>query len=365
MEVKHEHYMDMNRLSDWSVEQIDELLDTCLLLKEMEEKGVRLPLLKDVSLAMMFDQQSTRTRVSFETAMTQFGGHAMFLGGSSLHSGSGQEDIAETAAIISSMADAIMIRSKSQRVIDEVVANSTVPVISGMSCNDFRADGFGSQEQHHPTQVIADLITMIERKPQGKKLSDCTFMWLGDGADGFDCVFMDHLSLFPRLGIRVICAGPKKFWPSEDLLEQCRKQAAKDGNGEIICTEDPIEYAPETDFFYTGVVNYHKEGVSEEEAFDVFYPKFQINEELLSHAPKSAWVMHYLPGNRNWEMTDAVWDGPQSALLPLGENRLYAQRGILVYILWPLRRNTSEALENHYQGKVEDLLTPRIHNYDF
>lgn len=239
MEVKHEHYMDMNRLSDWSVEQINELLDTCLLLKEMEEKGVRLPLLKDVSLAMMFDQQSTRTRVSFETAMTQFGGHAMFLGGSSLHSGSGQEDIAETAAIISSMADAIMIRSKSQRVIDEVVANSTVPVISGMSCNDFRADGFGSQEQHHPTQVIADLITMIERKPQGKKLSDCTFMWLGDGADGFDCVFMDHLSLFPRLGIRVICAGPKKFWPSESLLEQCREQAAENGNGEIICTEDP------------------------------------------------------------------------------------------------------------------------------
>ena len=92
----------------------------------------------------------------------------MFLDGSALHAGSGQEDIAETAAIISSMADAIMIRSKSQRVIDEVVANSTVPVISGMSCNDFRADGFGSQEQHHPTQVIADLITMIERKPKGK-----------------------------------------------------------------------------------------------------------------------------------------------------------------------------------------------------
>ena len=153
--MKHEHYMDMNRLSDWSVEQINELLDTCLLLKEMEEKGVRLPLLKDVVLAMMFDQQSTRTRVSFETAMTQLGGHAMFLDGSSLHAGSGQEDIAETAAIISSMADAIMIRSLSQRVIDEVVANSTVPVISGMSCALFQEDGFGSQEQHHPTQVIA------------------------------------------------------------------------------------------------------------------------------------------------------------------------------------------------------------------
>lgn len=208
--MKHEHYMDMNRLSDWSVDQINELLDVCLLLKEMEEKGVRLPLLKDVSLAMMFDQQSTRTRVSFETAMTQFGGHAMFLDGSSLHAGSGQEDIAETAAIISSMADAIMIRSLSQRVIDEVVANSTVPVISGMSCAEFQSDGFGSQEQHHPTQVIADLITMIERKPKGKKLSDCTFMWLGDGADGFDCVFMDHLSLFPRLGIRVICAAPQE-----------------------------------------------------------------------------------------------------------------------------------------------------------
>ena len=76
--------------------------------------------------------------------------------------------------------------------------------------------------------------------------------------------------------------------------------------------------------------------------------------------------MHYLPGNRNWEMTDAVWDGPQSALLPLGENRLPAQRGILVYILSPLRRrDTSEYLENYYRGKVEDLLTPRIHNYDF
>ena len=110
---------------------------------------------------------------------------------------------------------------------------------------------------------------------------------------------------------------------------------------------------------------YTSMGVCEKEAFEVFYPKYQINEELMAHAPKSAWVMHYLPGNRNWEMTDAVWDGPQSALLPLGENRLYAQRGILVYILWPLRRNTSEYLENYYRGKVEDLLTPRIHNYDF
>ena len=273
--MKHEHYMDMNRLSDWSVDQINELLDVCLLLKEMEEKGVRLPLLKDVSLAMMFDQQSTRTRVSFETAMTQFGGHAMFLDGSSLHAGSGQEDIAETAAIISSMADAIMIRSLSQRVIDEVVVNSTVPVISGMSCAEFQSDGFGSQEQHHPTQVIADLITMIERKPKGKKLSDCTFMWLGD------------LSLFPRLGIRVICAAPKKFWPSDELLAKCRAQAAEDGNGEIICTEDPYEYAPETDFFYTGVVNYHKMGVCEKEAFEVFYRS--------TRSTKSSWLMPRSP----------------------------------------------------------------------
>ena len=234
-----------------------------------------------------------------------------------------------------------------------------------MSCALFQEDGFGSQEQHHPTQVIADLITMIERKPAGKKLSDLTFMWLGDGADGFDCVFMDHLSLFPRLGIRVICAAPKKFWPSDELLAKCRAQAAEDGNGEIICTEDPLEYAGETDFFYTGVVNYHNYGVSEEEAFKVFYPKYQINADLMAHAPKSAWVLHYLPGNRNWELTDEVWDGPQSALLPLGENRLYAQRGILVYILWPLRRNTSEYLKDYYRGKVEDLLTPRIRNYDF
>ena len=76
-------------------------------------------------------------------------------------------------------------------------------------------------------------------------------------------------------------------------------------------------------------------------------------------------MLHYLPGNRNWELTDEVWDGSQSALLPLGENRLYAQRGILVYILWPLRRNTSEYLKDYYRGKVEDLLTPRIRNYDF
>ena len=149
-----------------------------------------------------------------QTAMEQLGGHAMFLDGKSLHAGTGQETIHETAAIISSMADAVMIRSLSQQVIDEFVAASTVPVISGMSCAEFRSDGFGSQEQHHPTQVIADLITMIERKPKGKQLSDLTFMWLGDGADGFDCVFMDHLSLFPRLGIRVICAAPKKYGKS-------------------------------------------------------------------------------------------------------------------------------------------------------
>lgn len=156
---------------------------------------------------------------------------------------------------------------------------------------------------------------------------------------------MDHLSLFPRLGIRVICAAPRSSGRADELLAKCRAQAAEDGNGEIICTEDPLEYAGETDFFYTGVVNYHNYGVSEEEAFKVFYPKYQINADLMAHAPKSAWVLHYLPGNRNWELTDEVWDGPQSALLPLGENRLYAQRGILVYILWPLRPQHQRVLE--------------------
>ena len=161
---------NLNSTADLSAREIKDLLHLMRLLKDAEKRGVRLPLLKDKVLAMIFEINSTRTRVSFETAMTQLGGHAEFLSMKNLQIGEGHESMRDTAEVISRMSDAVIIRCVDGAVMDEFIKYSYVPVFNGMTM-----DG-------HPTQVLADVLTMMEHLP-GTPLDQMTVMYMGDNKD--------------------------------------------------------------------------------------------------------------------------------------------------------------------------------------
>lgn len=356
---KYKEYKNFIDLKDLPREDIMKIVDIGLTLKEAAQKGVRLPLLEGMTLGMLFDQESTRTRVSFECAMHELGGHALFLSTKTMHVGSGQETIRETAQILSSMCSALLFRSGSHETIKEFTKWSSCPVISGLGGGLF--DG---TEVHHPSQAIADLITIIEHKPKNKDLKDVVFMFTGDAYDTWEPSLISGIHLYAKLGMTIILATPKEYFPSQEWQDWIRKTQAENLGGKLIITEDPYEYIDQCDFVYTGVLTYHGHGFSEEECWKTFYPKYQVNKELMDKAPEHCGIMHCLPGNHNMEITDDVWYGPHARMLCEGENRLTAQRAILVWLLYPLKRHASEQLTDYYMGKVEDMVTERYINYE-
>lgn len=352
-EIKHFLGFD-----NWSKEEIMDMMDITMLLKEAREKGVRLPLLKDQNLAMMFAMESTRTRVSFEAAMTELGGHAMFLNTKTTHAGQ-METWKETGAVISSMVDAIAIRINDSSIVHTIAENSSVPVINMMD------------SARHPSQVIADLLTIMERKPKDKELKDVVFMYIGDTtsneASPYSCcvTLKAHEELFSKLGMTMILCSPKEWQIQDDEWKAHIEAQFAESGGKLIVTDDPYEYIGEADFIYGGMTWYYDVRIPEDIAKAAFYPKYSVDATLMAKAKPTAWVMHFLPGNRGYEITDEVWDGPQSALLPQAENRLHAEKSILAYLMYPRRKQPSQALTDHYMGLAEDLLTKREPNYNY
>ncbi len=313
---------------DFTKEEYLEMLEVIRVLKEAEYKGIRLPLLKDQSLAMMFDQPSTRTRVSFEAAMTQLGGHALYLETKTLHCGEDRETIKDTAQVLSGMCDGIEIRTESQDTIIELAKHSDVPVFSGMSSKCM-----------HPTQALCDLFTMTEYLPEGKKIEDIVYMFIGDNSvlgDNIGGVCRTEARLLSKMGVTFIsCAPPEAEMAPEDVA-YCKAEMEKSG-GKFIQTNDPLEYIADVDFIATDAWWYHGSDHLKDKKIATFFPKYSINEELLSHAKPEIKVMHNLPGNRGYEISDEVWDSEKSVLIPQAENRLHTEKGLLVYFMYPLK----------------------------
>lgn len=317
----------------------DELLDLVNLIRELKPLAKRFEcpqLIREQSLAMVFNGNSTRTRVSFETATHQLGGHALYLTGGEhgeLHLGK-RETIKDSATVISSMVEGISMRWQKTEEIEEFAAHSTVPVFNMMDY--FR----------HPTQTLCDLTTIIEHLPEGKSLSDITLTFIGSD-DMNESSACDLAKLLPRFGATVVMGCPEghcfdeEFNLSEntpELVERTReqrKQACQEGGGRIISTHDPVEAVKDADFIYTGCFCYEgMESESEFEYFDRVFVKrgFQVNEQLLSHAPH-AQTMHYLPALRGKEMDDYAMDFDGSLLWKQAENRLHTQRGLIAYLM--------------------------------
>lgn len=301
---------DYITLKDYTPDEILYMLKVAKELKEETKAGVPHPILQGKNLAMIFTKSSTRTRVSFEVGMLQLGGHALFLSNRDIQIGRG-EPIRDTARVLSRMVDGIMIRTHSHQDVIDLAEYSDVPVINGLT------------DLFHPTQVLADLLTIQEHK---QRLAGLKLSFIGDGNN------MAHsLMNIAKLGMHIVIASPASYRPDPEVLAQAQAAAQK-GGGLIEIVEDPIAAAKDADVLYTDV--WASMGQEEEAAIRAkAFAGYQINEQSLKAAHKDAIIMHCLPAHRGEEITEDVLEGPQSVVFDEAENRLHAHKAILALLM--------------------------------
>jgi len=301
------HFLD---LADWTAADLWQMIDSAIALKkEYKKKGNR-PLLKGRALGMVFQKPSLRTRVSFEMAMQHVGGHALYLSPQEIGLGK-RESIADVARVLGGYVDVIMARTFAHEHILELAQWSPVPVINGLT------------DYNHPCQAMADLLTIVEEFGQ---LEGLHLAYVGDSNNVTTSLLMGAA----QFGLKMTVVSPEAFQPDPDVIAKAK--ALSGGTFDVTVTADPIAGVAGADVVYTDTWTSMGQEAEAEERRKVF-PPFQVNNDLLSHAAEHAIVMHCLPAHRGEEITDEVADGPQSRLFPQAENRLHAQKAILVHLL--------------------------------
>jgi ornithine carbamoyltransferase len=296
---------DLLTLNELDKKEIGVIIDNAIKLKRELKAGICKPLLKNKTLAMIFQKPSTRTRVSFETAMFQLGGHALSLSSDDLQLARG-ETIEDTSKTLSRYVDIIMARVYLHEEIEILAKNSTVPVINGLS------DSF------HPCQTLADLMTIKEKK---KKVSGLKLAWIGDGNN----VCNSMIYGCAKTGIDIAIATPKGYEPDSRVVKESKKFT------DIELLHDPTLAVKNADVVMTDTfVSIHHQ--TTDRAKD-FLPNFQVNSSLMKKAKPNAIFLHCLPAKRGQEVTSSVIDGPQSAVWDEAENRLHAQKSLMIALL--------------------------------
>lgn len=328
---------------DFTTEEMLDLFELIRMLKKADMEGAVPKLLDGASLAMIFEEPSTRTRVSFETAMTDLGGHALYLKPGEIHFGS-HEALRDTTRVLSSMCHGIMIRAKDHANVLALAEYATVPVFNAMTY------------YNHPTQGICDFFTMSEHLPEGKGLSDIHVVFVGDSREDTGIMSKETGHMCATLGLRYTVCSPERYSMSEGEQAKIRAKMAETG-GTLVVTDDVDAAVADADFIIPDVWTYY--GYEDEEADRMasFMPKFQLNMEMLEKAPAHCKAMHCLPANREVEITSEVLDHPtRSLVFQEAENRLHTQRGLLSWFLYPRMRRASEALKTYEEGQITAFL---------
>lgn len=300
--------------TDFDQSEILDIMKTATTIRSFLKSGGTLETLYHQNLAMIFEQKSTRTRVSFEVAMEQLGGHALNLAPGAIQLGA-HETIGDTAKVLCRMVNMIMARVDRHQSVVELAAQSTVPVINGMS------------DYNHPTQEIGDIITIFDHLPKDKDLNKIKVVFVGDCTQ----VCASLMMITTKMGMNFVQYGPPAKWLHDDYLKIGRANNQHYG-GTVHVSDNPavLEGA---DFIYTDVWYglYDKE-TPKEVYMREFYPKYQVNDEMLAATGNpDVKFMHCLPAIRNEEVTDSAIDGPASICWDQAENRLTAQRGLVTY----------------------------------
>lgn len=298
------------RLSDYTPDEILQVLSLALQLKKQLKEGARPPLLSGKVLAMIFTKSSTRTRVSFETGIYQLGGMGMFLSGSDIQLGRG-EPISDTAQVLSRMADGIMIRTFEQSDVEGLAKYGTIPVINGLT------------DLLHPCQILADLMTYYEYKGSfSGKLA-----YIGDGNNVANSLLVGCA----KLGLNISVACPKGLEPDAKVLAAA-KQAAQQSGAQVVITRDPKEAAENADAVYTDVWASMGQESDAQQKYKCF-EGFQVNAKLVSLCKKDYIFLHCLPAHRGEEVSAEVIDGPNSVVFDEAENRLHAQKAVMALLM--------------------------------
>ncbi len=303
------HYIDFHE--DISISELDELLFLAEDMKKKTKAGVPHPYLKGKSLGMIFSKSSTRTRVSFEVGMYQLGGQSLFLSSNDIQLGRG-ETVYDTAQVLSRMLDGIMIRTFSHKDVVDLATYGTIPVINGLT------------DDQHPTQALADLLTIKEHKGSLKGLKLC---YVGDGNN----VANSLLQACAKAGMDISVASPDGYTCPDFYVNQARKDAAVTGS-KVLMTSDPYLAVKDADVVYTDT--WTSMGQESEKAERVkLFKDYQVNKELMAAAAKDAMFLHCLPAYRGYEVTADIIDSPCSAVFDEAENRLHAHKAILLHCM--------------------------------
>lgn len=294
------------KLKDLDKNEILDLLNLADQLKYETKHGIEHHLLKGKTLCMIFQKSSTRTRVSFETGMYQLGGQALFLSNRDLQIGRG-EPVQDTARVLSRYLDGIMIRTFEQKEVEDLAKYGSIPIINGLT------------DYCHPCQVLADLMTIREHKNTFDGLKFC---FIGDGNNMANSLIVGAITM----GMECAIACPADYKPDAEIIKWASE------NGKFTCSDDILACAKDADVIYTDV--WASMGQEQEKAErEKIFKNYQINDEVMAAARDDAMVLHCLPAHRGEEITAEVFEAHADEIFDEAENRLHAQKAVLVKLL--------------------------------
>ena len=329
------HFIDTQ---DFSRAELLTIIELARQLKEADRAGACPKLLEGASLGMLFEEPSTRTRVSFEVAMTKLGGHAIYLKPGEIHLGQ-RESIEDTADVLERMVDVIEARTLKHATVLRLAAKADVPVINGLT------------DYNHPTQVLCDVMTMMEHAEAGKPLTQCRVTFVGDATNVCNSLAL----ICTQMGMQFTHAAPAKYQVAESVRKLARQNCAL-SHGSFTVTDDVKLAVRDADFLYTDLWWWIGQENEIGERRAAFMPAYQLNRALLAQAPSFCKLMHCLPASRGVEATDEVLDSPRSIIFDQAENRLHTEKGLLAWFVYPRVKRASEAIKASFRNQIVGYL---------